>query len=162
MSWYAIYTKSRAEKKLSEELNKKGIANYLPLKKVLRQWSDRQKWVEMPAINCYLFVDIEPSQIEIIYAQNHFVSFVRSFGQNAIIPSEQIDIMRRTLECDVESTFEPSGMVVGQKVKIITPPLEGVEGIVSKVNGKKKLYITIETTGLSLVLSLDKFEFETL
>lgn len=160
MPWYAVYTKSRAEKKLAEELNKIGITNYLPIKKVLRQWSDRKKVVEMPAINCYLFVNIELKQIELLHRQSHFVAFVRSFGKNAIIPDEQIDIMRRVLEGDFETVFEPTGLIVGQRVKILTPPLDGVEGIVTKANGRKKLYISIETTGLSLVIDIDKFEME--
>ena len=43
--WYALYVKSRTEKKVAAELEKQGIINYLPLQKILKQWSDRRKWV---------------------------------------------------------------------------------------------------------------------
>ena len=34
----------------------KGIESYLPLKKVLKQWSDRKKWVEEPLFRSYIFI----------------------------------------------------------------------------------------------------------
>jgi hypothetical protein len=40
--WYAIYTKTNGEKQLHRNLGKENIESYLPLTKVLRQWSDRK------------------------------------------------------------------------------------------------------------------------
>ncbi len=162
MSWYAIYTKSRAEKKLAVKLTELGIENYLPIRKELRQWSDRKKWVEVPAISCYLFVNIDEVGKTLLFKQDHFVAFVRSFGKPAIIPDVQIEAMKRALEANVEHTFEPTPLLVGQKVRVTTTPLEGIEGVITKSTGKNKLYISIETTGLSLVIDLEKFDFELL
>ena len=53
--WYAVYTKSRFEKKLYSELVNKGIECYLPLKSEKRQLSDRVKIVEEPLIRGYFF-----------------------------------------------------------------------------------------------------------
>lgn len=41
--WRVIYTKSRQEKKVAAYLTEKGIKNYLPTIKTLKQWSDRKK-----------------------------------------------------------------------------------------------------------------------
>ena len=54
--WYAVYTKSRYEKKLADNLREKGIEAYVPLRKVVRQWSDRKKLVAEPLIRSYCFV----------------------------------------------------------------------------------------------------------
>ncbi|HEY4197452.1 MAG TPA: transcription termination/antitermination NusG family protein [Mucilaginibacter sp.] len=43
--WYPVYTHPRAEKKACEALLKKGIETYLPLRRQLKQWSDRKKWI---------------------------------------------------------------------------------------------------------------------
>ena len=56
--WYAIYVNSRAEKKVEADLTCKGIETFLPLKKSLRKWSDRKKWIDMPLIPGYCFVKI--------------------------------------------------------------------------------------------------------
>ena len=55
-TWYALYTKSRNEKKAHSALVSSGIDSFLPLIKNLKQWSDRKKWVEEPLFRSYLFV----------------------------------------------------------------------------------------------------------
>ncbi|HDO06779.1 MAG TPA: hypothetical protein ENG85_03760, partial [Bacteroidetes bacterium] len=56
--WYALYVRSRTEKKVAVELEGADIDFYLPLEKRLRQWSDRKKWVEEPLFRSYIFVHI--------------------------------------------------------------------------------------------------------
>ena len=55
-NWWALYTKPRHEKKAKLEIEKKGITVYLPLNRVLRQWSDRKKWIEEPLFPGYIFI----------------------------------------------------------------------------------------------------------
>jgi len=45
-NWYALYTKSRHEKHINEELDKRNIESFLPLRKIKRRWSDRVKTIE--------------------------------------------------------------------------------------------------------------------
>ena len=42
-NWYALYTKSRHEKKVYEELVAQNIEAYIPIHTVIKQWSDRKK-----------------------------------------------------------------------------------------------------------------------
>ena len=41
--WYAVYVNSRHEKKVADLLASQQIENYLPIQKILKQWSDRKK-----------------------------------------------------------------------------------------------------------------------
>ncbi len=41
-SWYAVYVKSRTEKKVALEFKYEEIDHYLPLIKRIKQWSDRK------------------------------------------------------------------------------------------------------------------------
>ena len=59
LKWYALYTKPRAEKKVSSELDFRGFENFLPLQTTIKQWSDRKKKVEIPLFNSYIFVRID-------------------------------------------------------------------------------------------------------
>ena len=43
LHWYAVYTKPRWEKKVASLLDVKGVENYCPVNKVVKQWSDRKK-----------------------------------------------------------------------------------------------------------------------
>ena len=84
--WYALYTKSRAEKKVAGELNKLGITNYLPIKRELRQWSDRKKWVEVPAISSYIFICIPKERYNDVFQVNGIVAYVSYKGKAVTIP----------------------------------------------------------------------------
>lgn len=55
--WFVFYTKSRQEKKVRDLLLKSGYEVFLPMHKVMRQWSDRKKKVEVPLFNSYIFVN---------------------------------------------------------------------------------------------------------
>ena len=57
--WYALYTRSRSEKKVLIELQYAQIEAYLPLVTRLKMWSDRKKKVEEPLFRSYIFVYID-------------------------------------------------------------------------------------------------------
>ena len=65
--WYAVYTSSRAEKKVKERLEQAGVNCYLPLKTEFRMWSSRRKKVSVPLIPGYIFVWLTPNE----YTLNH-------------------------------------------------------------------------------------------
>ena len=54
--WYAVYVKSRFEKKSASLLERDGVTVYLPLITTVKQWSDRRKKVDEPLFKSYLFV----------------------------------------------------------------------------------------------------------
>ena len=79
--WFAIYTRPRAEKKVKEQLLKIDIETFLPLRKELRQWKDRKKWVEVPLFTSYIFVRIQVKEYyEIIKNIRDIVKFVTIGG----------------------------------------------------------------------------------
>jgi transcription antitermination factor NusG len=60
--WHALYTKPRHEKKVADQLLDKRIDTYLPLRKILKQWSDRKKWVEEPLFKSYVFIHADAKE----------------------------------------------------------------------------------------------------
>ncbi len=153
--WYAVYTKSRAEKKVAEELSKAGITNYLPIKRELRQWSDRKKWVEVPAISSYIFVCVNNDEYKNVYQINGVVAYVTDKGKSVTIPEYQIQAMRQTIENKIAFDVEASTITQGKEVTIMAGPLTGIKGIVDKVKDNKKLYLNLDSIGYSIVISLD-------
>ena len=65
-NWYAVYTKSRCEKKVSALLTKKKIENYCPLNRLLKQSPDRKKIVQEPLFTSYVFVHITEMEMAAI------------------------------------------------------------------------------------------------
>lgn len=153
--WYVLYTKSRHEKKIANTLSQKGISNFLPLNKVIKQWHDRRKLVEEPLFPCYLFVFLESNNdyYECLECSGAF-TFVKSGKQIASVRDTQIAQLRTITDNvrDIEVTdhfIQP-----GENVVITNGPLTGVSGEVVAINNKSKIIVKIETLNRSLIISL--------
>ena len=153
--WFALYTKARAEKKVLERLRQIGLEVYLPLRKELRQWSDRKKWVEMPVINSYIFVHIPMTDYLRVFEAQGVVSYVSHKGKALIIPAHEIEIMQKTVGSNLSFNVEKGTIQKGQTITITSGPLKGITGEVVEVQGAKKLYLRISHIGYSLVITLD-------
>jgi len=154
-NWFAVYVKSRAEKKAQTELQAKDIETFLPVQSKLRQWSDRKKWVEMPLIPGYLFVRICRKEYDSVLQSNYVVSYVRFEGTAAIIPDNQIDYLKLMLKqenLDIEITRE--NLELGQMIEVIRGPLIGLRGKLVRINGKNKVAIELNGLGYSALVEI--------
>lgn len=143
-AWYVVYTRSRAEKKVYNELTIKNIESFLPLQKRLRQWKDRKKWVEIPLISGYCFVHINRKEYDEVLHTDNVVCYVTFGGKAAIIPENQIiAIKKMLLQYDFEITVSHENFEPGKKVEIIGGPLTGLQGELIKTRGKRKFMIRI-------------------
>lgn len=140
--WHVIYTRSRAEKRVQTELTIKDIENFLPMQKRLRQWKDRKKWVEMPLMSGYCFVNITRKEYDVVLQTNNVVGYVRFDGKAAIIPEPQIDSLKQMLkQYDFEVNITSENFVPGKLVEIIEGPMIGLRGELVKAQGKNKFII---------------------
>ncbi len=153
--WFALYTKARAEKKVYEELRQKGIEVYLPMKRELRQWSDRKKWIETPIIYSYIFVHIPMTDYRKVFESKGVVAYVSHKGKAVVIPDREMEAMRRTVESNLSFNVETSTIQKGQTITITAGPLKGITGEVMDVQGEKKLYLRISHIGYTLVVNLE-------
>jgi transcription antitermination factor NusG len=140
--WHVIYTRSRAEKKVQFELTVKNIENFLPMQKKLRQWKDRKKWIEMPLMSGYCFVNITKKEYDLVLQTNNIVGYVRFEGKAAVIPESQIDSLKKMLkQYDFEVNVTSENFEPGKKVEVIEGPMIGLKGELVKAHGKNKFII---------------------
>ncbi len=159
--WYAIRTRSRHEKVVSEQLEKQGIEGFLPLISRTRKWSDRVKEVEMPLFSGYSFVRVVLSSVERLKVlQTHgVVGFVGINSIGTAIPDSQIEDIRTLLGSKVPFE-EERYLQVGQKVRIRGGALDGVEGILAAHNDDRSLVISVEPIQRSLSVRIKGYEVE--
>ena len=150
--WYPIYTHPRAEKKAYEALIKKGINAYLPLRKTLKQWSDRKKWVDEPLIKSYLFVRITPRQHTEVLMTKGIARFIYFSGRVASMPEKQINDLKLVLAGadDVEITEE--ALQPGERVRIKAGPLKDLEGEIVAYRTQKQLALRFESIGCTIIV----------
>jgi transcription antitermination factor NusG len=153
--WKAIYVTSRSEKKVLDKLNEKGIEAYTPIKKTMRQWSDRKKMVEIPILNGYVFVKINDLERDKVFFVNGVVQYVRFNGEDAIIREEEINSLKNVvaLGYDIEMNAAKA-FPSGSKIMIMQGPLKGIEGVVSEMENEDWLFVNLDSIQYNLKVKL--------
>lgn len=148
--WYPIYTRSRAEKKTFEELTRKNIIAYLPLKKGVKQWSDRKKIVEEPLLKSYLFVFIsakEHAEVLMTYGVSRFIYFS---GKIATITEKQIEDLKLLLANANDLEVIEHDISPGEKVLIKAGPFQGIIAELVSLKNKRSIVLRLQNLGYSI------------
>jgi len=154
--WYAVYTKSRTEKKAAADLEEKGVEVYLPLLKTLKQWSDRKKWVEEPLFRSYLFVRIYDKNYLDVLQTDGAVRFI-TFRQKRIpIPDAQIEAVKAFLNDEERISTQETDYQPGDQIEVVRGPMRGLLGTLVEVKGKQRVLIEIESIGQRLIINIPK------
>jgi transcriptional antiterminator RfaH len=151
MPWYAVYTRPKNEKKVTEQLVKLGIEVYCPLVTQVKQWSDRKKKVETPLISSYVFVNLEEKDRDKVFEAFGVVRYLYWLGKPAIIRDEEIYLLKDSLK-EVISTFEISEIKPGDVLNISRGPFQGKEGVVKAVE-KNKIQLILKELGVLITLT---------
>lgn len=145
--WYPIYTRSRAEKKTKAELDKKNIVSYLPLKKTVKQWSDRKKIVDEPLLKSYLFVHISAKEYADVLMTKGFSRFIYFSGKIAVIPDKQLEDLKLLLSNSDDLEVIEQNISPGEKVLIKAGPFKGIIAELVSLKTKKQLVLRIQELG---------------
>ena len=160
--WYALYVKSRAEKKVLTQLEEQGVEAFLPLVTRLKQWSDRKKKVEEPLFRSYVFVhstEKEHYPILNVYGVVRFVTFEH---KAVVVPDNQIIAIKRYIDDfkEEENNLKDIELKEGQMVRIIAGPLMGLIGRLRSVKNKKYLIVYIEAVGQYISVNIPRTKVE--
>ena len=148
--WYPVYTRSRAEKKANEELNRKGIQTYLPLKKEVKHWSDRKKIVEEPLIKSYLFAYISAREYAEVLMTNGVARFIYFSSQVASIPDQQIHDLKLLLATDADLELIDYDIKPGESVLIKAGPFKGIIAELVSLQNKQRIILRLQNMGYSI------------
>ena len=146
LRWYAIHVRSRHEFSVAERLAKLGIDAFLPIVERLSRWKDRKKLIAFPLFPGYLFVNISNDNIMklSVLKTPGVVRFIGvTPGEPEPIPAEQILTLKKLVES--KEALDPYPYLKeGNKVKIKSGPLAGVDGILVERKGMHHLVISVD------------------
>jgi len=144
-SWYVIYIRSRHEKNVHSALLDKGIDASLPMRTVVRKWSDRKKKVKLPLFRGYVFVniDLKIDNLNVLKTPG-VVKFIGIGKEPSRIPNEQIHWMHMMV---AESTIvrAEKEIPVGERVRVMIGPFKGIKGVVKRIGSSSRLMVLIES-----------------
>lgn len=137
-------------------LVKRGFEVFLPLQKVMRQWSDRKRKVEVPLFNSYIFVQDTPDKIPMILQTPGIAWNIRHNDRPAVLHPKDMETINRFL---ASGLFVEAGSAQdfnkGDAVEIVDGPLKGLQGNVVRTSDGEKFTISLESIGHSLLVTLD-------
>ncbi len=160
-TWFAVHTYAKHEKVVAQETRDLGITTFLPTIKQVRQWSDRRKVIESPLFSCYVFVKIVPDNRERlkVLRVNGVIRFIGPHGMGVPIPDEQIDAVRLLTEEQLPMCSHPF-LKIGQRVRVRSGALAGVEGILTGRSGERTLVVSLDAIQRSLSLRIEGYDVE--
>jgi transcriptional antiterminator NusG len=161
LHWYAVWSRSRHEKKVVTALTNAGVTTFLPLVTEMHRWNDRRKSVDIPLFPGYVFVQI-PSSTEAqlrVLKTTGVVQFVGNRQGALAIEDKEINDVRAVLEQRVSCSPYPF-LQLGQRVRIRGGALDGIEGVLVGRDSASKLVISIELIQRSLAVTVYNFHVE--
>ena len=159
LQWYALYTRSRFEKKLLCELASRQVEVFLPMREILSLWKDRKKKIWVPLFPGYIFVnhaDTPENRYRILNIPGA-VRFVSVCGRSYPVPEEQIMAIRRFLETSM--SFDPYPYVkTGTTVEVISGPLKGIRGILVEKRDKFRFILQVDLIRQAISVEIDALD----
>jgi transcriptional antiterminator RfaH len=152
MNWYVVYTKPKWEKKVAEQLIKKGIECYCPLSIQLRQWSDRKKKVEVPLFNSYVFVCLEEKNRNVVFEFAGVVRYLFWLGKPAIVKNYEIDTIKKWLSTPDQYEVSVDEVKIGDKITLDSGPFASQKAVVQEINNNQYILV-LESLGCVLKIN---------
>jgi len=152
--WHALYTRHQHEKVVAQVLSGKGFEIFLPQYRAVHRWKDREKELLLPLFPNYVFIHGGLDRTLILVTTPGIHCFVRWGGRPAKIPSEEIDSVRRLVESSYQVEPHPF-LKCGDRVRIKSGPLEGIEGILVRRARGYRLVLSVELLSRSASVEMD-------
>src|SRR3954468_3920027 len=153
-AWYAIWTRSRHENVVREQLERKGYEAFLPTIPKWSRWKDRKKKIDWPLFPGYCFARFNARERLPILKCTGVVSIISFEGEPAAIPEHEIDGIRSLI--DSELAFDPCPMIrEGMMVEVAHGPLKGVIGRLIRKGAHARLVLSVDLIGQGVSVEVD-------
>ncbi len=152
--WFAIWTRSRHEQVVRDQLLRKQVDVFLPTVTRWSHWKDRRKQIDWPLFPGYCFARFDPRARTPILACTGVVGIVSSEGAPASIPEHEIDGIRQLV--DSELAFDPCPFIrEGMTVEVTHGPLKGVVGRLTRKGAHARLVLSVDLIGQAVSVEVD-------
>jgi transcription antitermination factor NusG len=160
-AWHALWTRSHCEQLVHDHLLQKGYQAFLP---TVSRWSVRRgkrQVVRQPMFPSYLFVREamgKAAYLEVVRVRGVVRVLGDRWDRLATIPDDEIAAIER-----LSSTQQPVEcfpyLTEGEKVRIATGPLAGIEGIFVKARPRQQLLVlSVHLLQRSVAVVVDSHE----
>ena len=152
--WYAIWTRSRHEQVVRDQLTRKGFEAFLPTVTRWSRWKDRKKKIDWPLFPGYCFARFDSGERLPVLKCAGVVRIVSFEGEIAPIPDQEIEGIRRLVESDLQ--YDPCPLIrEGTMVEVVHGPLAGVVGRLVRKGAHARLVLAVDLIGQAVSVEVD-------
>jgi transcription antitermination factor NusG len=146
--WYALSVRSRFEKLVDAHLQGRGYETFLPTYVERRKWSDRTKSITIPLFPGYTFCRFDiNARLPILMAP----------GVNFIVAVDESEIANVRQAVGSGNAIVPWPYLKGgEMVDIEHGPLQGMRGIVVRIEKVDRLVVSVSLLMRSVAVELDR------
>lgn len=153
---YALQVRYRYERQVEQSLRVRGFVPFLPVFKVRRRWSDRTMEIETPLFPGYVFCSMDLGNRMPVLSTPGVVGIVAAGKQPLPVDPHELEAVRAMIVRGID--VQPCFATPGQKVRIGTGPLKGIEGFLLQARGKNRLVVRISILNRSISVIIDGSE----
>jgi transcription elongation factor/antiterminator RfaH len=154
LPWYALQCWVRKESLIVTQLETQGFDCFLPKYKSVREWSDRKKEVEQPLFPGYVFCRFEYSQRRPIVVTPGVLQVVGCGRTPMPVEQREIEAIQFAIASEVPTQPWPY-LAIGERVRIHTGKLSGLEGILVNFKGNHRVVLSVSLLQRSVALEVD-------
>ena len=154
LQWYALWTRSRHEQVVREQLDRKQIEAFLPPVTRWSRWKDRKKKIDWPLFPGYCFARFDPRERLPVLKCMGVVNIVSVDSTPAPIPEHEIDGIRQLVESEL--AYDPCPLIhEGMMVEVRSGPLKGVIGRLVRKGANARLVLAVDLIGQAVSVEVD-------
>jgi transcriptional antiterminator NusG len=155
LPWFALWTRSRHEQVVRDQLAGKQIEAFLPTMPKWSRWKDRKKKIDWPLFPGYCFARFDPSDTLPVLKCTGVVNIVSFDGKPAEIPDIELESIRVLVGSDLQ--FDPCPLIhEGMMVAVMHGPLRGVVGrLMRKDSHRARLVLSVDLIGQGVSVEVD-------
>jgi transcriptional antiterminator RfaH len=157
--WWLVYTRSRQEKAIAEALLSQRVAHYLPLIKRSNVIRGRTKTALVPLFAGYLFVyGTDDDRLSVL--KTNRVSTIQWVTDGDRLRADLVQISGLIA---MDAPLSPEARIhAGDRVRVRSGRLRGLEGIAIRRQGKTRVLIAVNYLQQGASMEIDDFQLETL
>lgn len=159
-AWYAVWTRSRHEQVVRQQLAQKNIEAFLPTIARWSRWKDRRKRIEWPLFPGYCFARFDPVGTLPVLQCAGVLRIVSVGNKPAAISHDEINSLRVLVEGQYRC--DPCPLIAeGTLVEVVGGPLRGVVGrLLTKSTRSATVVLSVDLIGQAVRVEVDAADIE--
>jgi len=157
--WVAVFTVPQNERSVVRHLEMRQIESFLPTCESTRVWKNRQRVKIVQALfPMYVFARIQMEERSLILRSPGVLRIIGNRQGPISIPDSEMEFLRSDF---CRQRVEPfRDLVVGERVRIKTGAMQGVQGVLVRKKAGLRFVLTLELINQHAAVEVDADELE--